>query len=113
MFYAVLYLASALYLIFFGCQLVLKLLLGEDGVAVKTGATVRSIEEGSVVAQVDGEEQVIPADTVLVALGRQGDAEAIAAWQGAAETVIAVGDCAEPRTIRNAIHTGARAALSL
>ncbi len=105
--------ADALYLKYVGRQLLLKKLLGEDGVAVKTGATVRSIEEGSVVAQVDGEEQVIPADTVMVALGRQVDAETIAAWQGAAATVIAVGDCAEPRTIRNAIHTGARAALSL
>ena len=105
--------ADALYLKYVGRQLLLKKLLGEDGVVVKIGATVRSIEEGVVVAQVDGEEQVIPADTILVALGRQGDAEAIAAWQGAAATVIAVGDCAEPRTIRNAIHTGARAALSL
>ncbi|MFC2029335.1 FAD-dependent oxidoreductase [Chloroflexota bacterium] len=105
--------ADALYLKYVGRHLLLKKMLGEDGVTVHTDAEVQSIEKGRVVARVNGEEQVIPADTVLSALGREGNGEAIAAWQGAAEEVIAVGDCAEPRTIRNAIHSGARAALSL
>ena len=71
-------------------------MVGDDGVEVYTSAEIKSIEDGRVIALVSGEERTIEADTVLVALGRYGDDEAIANWQDAAPQVIAVGDCAEP-----------------
>jgi hypothetical protein len=58
-------------------------------------------------------EWTIPADSVLVALGRCPNDELVASWRGVAPAVIAVGDCANPDAIRNAVHTAARAALGL
>ena len=105
--------ADAAYLKYVGRQLLLQKMLDEDGVPVVTGAEAKAVEAGGVVAEVDGERKVFPADTVLVALGRLPQDEAVAAWMDVAPQVIAVGDCVEPRTIRNAIHTGARVALNL
>lgn len=105
--------ADAPYLKYVGRQLLLEKMVGEDGVSVITGARIQTIEPGKVAFEVDGEHQELAADTVLVALGRQPNDEAVVAWQGAAAKVVSVGDCAEPRTIRNAIHTAARVALDL
>ncbi len=105
--------AEAPYLKYVGRQLLLKKMLAEENVPVITGAEVKSIGGAGVVALVEGEEQGFPADAVLVALGREPDEAIIEEWQGAAPTVIAIGDCAEPRTIRNAIHSADRAVLSL
>jgi 2,4-dienoyl-CoA reductase-like NADH-dependent reductase (Old Yellow Enzyme family)/thioredoxin reductase len=105
--------ADAPYLKYVGRQLLLKKMLADESVAVLTGASVEAVGSEGVVANVDGASRAFPADTVLVALGRKSDQEAIAAWQEAAPRVIAVGDCAEPRTIRNAMHSAARAVLSL
>lgn len=105
--------ADALYLKYVGRELLLKKMLAEGGVTVITNAKVQSIGKDGVAATVQGEKKVFPADTVLVALGREADGSAVATWQDAAPKVIAVGDCAEPRTIRNAIHSAARAVLSL
>jgi 2,4-dienoyl-CoA reductase-like NADH-dependent reductase (Old Yellow Enzyme family)/thioredoxin reductase len=105
--------ADAAYLKYVGRQLLLEKMIGEDGVSVVTNAEVQAIEAGKVIFSVNGEQQEIAADTVLVALGRRPNAEATAAWQDAAAKVVAVGDCAEPRTIRNAMHMAARVALDL
>ena len=105
--------ADAAYLKYVGRQLLLGIMLEEDGVSVVTDADIQAVEAEGVVAVVAGERQVFAADTVLVALGRQPNDAAMAAWQDVAAQVIPVGDCVEPRTIRNAIHTAARAALNL
>ena len=105
--------ADAPYLKYVGRRLLLQKMLDEEGVQVITNARVQSIGAEGVAALVADEEKVFAADTVLVALGRQADAETVAAWQDAAPRVIAIGDCVEPRTIRNAMHSAARVALNL
>jgi 2,4-dienoyl-CoA reductase-like NADH-dependent reductase (Old Yellow Enzyme family)/thioredoxin reductase len=107
------HIADAPYLKYVGRQMLLRNMLSEEGVAVSTGAKVVAIRDEGVAVRTDGREGLVPADTVVVALGRQVDSLSLAAWQGAAPKVILVGDCAEPGTVRNAIHTAARAALSL
>jgi 2,4-dienoyl-CoA reductase-like NADH-dependent reductase (Old Yellow Enzyme family)/thioredoxin reductase len=107
------HIADSPYLKYVGRQMMLREMLQEAGVQVVTGAVVRAIDAAGVVALVDGVEWIAPADTVLVALGRQADPALAAAWKDAAPEVIVVGDCLEPESVRNAIHTAARAALSL
>ncbi|RPI49035.1 MAG: FAD-dependent oxidoreductase, partial [Chloroflexi bacterium] len=105
--------ADAPYLQYVGRQLLLKKMLDEAGVTVITNARVKAIAGEGVSAEVNGETQVLPADSVLVALGRTADPGLQGKWRGAAPRVLAVGDCAEPRTIRHAIHSAARAVLGL
>jgi 2,4-dienoyl-CoA reductase-like NADH-dependent reductase (Old Yellow Enzyme family)/thioredoxin reductase len=105
--------ADAFYLRYIGRQLLIKKMLADDGVTVITGAQVQALEAGKVIAEVDGSTVEYPCDTVLTALGREGNPAVIEAWQDAAPSVVAVGDCVEPTTIRNAIHSAARAALSI
>lgn len=105
--------ADASYLGYVGRQLLLKKMLDEAGVTVITNACPKAITAGGVAAEVDGQPWVLPADTVLAALGRAADPELQSRWQGAAPQVLPIGDCAEPRTIRNAIHSAARAVFSL
>lgn len=107
------HIADAPYLKYVGRQMMLREMLQEAGVQVVTGAQVVRVTATGVVALLDGVEWEAAADTVLVALGRQSDPALIAAWQSAAPRVIAVGDCLVPESVRNAIHTAARAALNL
>jgi 2,4-dienoyl-CoA reductase-like NADH-dependent reductase (Old Yellow Enzyme family)/thioredoxin reductase len=105
--------ADASYIQYVGRQLLLKKMLDEAGVTVVTNARVNAITAEGVAAEVGGEMQTYPADSVLIAWGRTPDPELQNKWRGVAPQVLAVGDCAEPRTIRNAIHSAARAVLGL
>jgi NADPH-dependent 2,4-dienoyl-CoA reductase/sulfur reductase-like enzyme len=107
------HIADAAYLKYCGRQMMLQEMLQEAGVQVVTGAVVRQVTPTGVVAMLNGVEWTAPADSVVVALGRQADPALAAAWQGAAPQVLSVGDCLEPESVRNAIHTAARAALNL
>ncbi len=105
--------ADAAYLKYVGRQLLLKKMLAEANVPVVCAAQVKAVESEGVRVEVAGEGKLIPADSVLVALGRLADEAAVATWQGVAPQVIAIGDCAEPKTIRNAVHSADRAVLNL
>lgn len=104
---------DAPYLKYIGRQLLLRKMIDEEGVMVATGATVKSVGPDGVVALVDGVEWLARADTVVVALGRSPNDEVIAGWQDALPTVIPVGDCVDPVSIRSAIHGAARTVLNL
>jgi hypothetical protein len=54
-----------------------------------------------------------PADNVILALGRAPRRELIDALKASGLEVREVGDCVEPRTIWNAVHEGANAALEI
>ncbi len=105
--------ADASYLQYVGRQLLLKKMLDEAGVTVVTNARATAIGGDGVAADVGGTATTYPADSVLVAWGRTTDPGLPGHWQGVAPQVLAVGDCAEPRTIRHAIHSASRAVLSL
>jgi NADPH-dependent 2,4-dienoyl-CoA reductase/sulfur reductase-like enzyme len=55
----------------------------------------------------------IPADTVVLAVGQRADRSLIGDLKGKIATVYAVGDCAEPLKIIDAIHEGARVCLEI
>ncbi len=56
----------------------------------------------------DGEERTIEADTVVLAAGAVPDAALYDAIKGKVSEVYRIGDCLEPRTIRDAISEGFR-----
>jgi NADPH-dependent 2,4-dienoyl-CoA reductase/sulfur reductase-like enzyme len=89
--------------------------LGELGVDLRAECEVTSItDEGVVVKNADGEEVLIPADTVVLALGYVADSELMRSALGSfAREVFAIGDCVAPRRIVDAISEGARLALEI
>jgi len=64
--------------------------------------------EGVIITTRDGEERTIAADTVVLAAGSVPDAALYDAIKGKVAEVYQIGDCAEPRTIRDAISEGFR-----
>jgi len=64
--------------------------------------------EGVIITTRDGEERTIAADTVVLAAGAVPDAALYEAVKGKVAEVYRIGDCAEPRTIRDAISEGFR-----
>lgn len=105
--------ADAAYLKYVGRHLLLVKMMEEAGVEVMTGTSVKSIGAGSVTAVQAGKEITVKADTVVSALGRVPAACKAGEWSDVAPKVILVGDCVEPKSIRGAIHTAARAVLNL
>ena len=79
-----------------------------------TGLRCTSIEDDGVhVVDGDGNEQVLPADTVVLCTGYKSLADQRDAFRGTAFHVIPAGDCVQPGLIKDAIRTGFDAALSL
>ncbi len=61
----------------------------------------------------DGEEQQIDVDTLIIAQGVEPDRELLPALKEEFPEVIAIGDCVEPRSAKEAIHEGFHAALHI
>ncbi len=64
--------------------------------------------EGVNITTKDGEERTIEADTVVLAAGSVPDNALYEAVKGKISEVYSIGDCVEPRTIRDAISEGFR-----
>jgi 2,4-dienoyl-CoA reductase-like NADH-dependent reductase (Old Yellow Enzyme family)/thioredoxin reductase len=96
-------------------QLLMELMHGEPNLRVRAGAKVKAITgEGVVFNYRDlSWEETAPADNVILALGRAPRRELADALRAAGLEVREVGDCVEPRTIWNAVHEGAAAALEI
>lgn len=69
--------------------------------------SVRVVDEGLVITK-DGKEQTIEADSILPTSPLKADKSLFESLKGAAAEVYAVGDCAEPRMIVDAIADGWR-----
>ncbi|MBR6522515.1 MAG: FAD-dependent oxidoreductase [Oscillospiraceae bacterium] len=88
--------------------------LGELAVDVRTGLKGKRIaDEGIYCETADGSEILIPADTVIVAVGMQPDREKVDALRGTAPRVHIIGDCLKPGLIRDAVFRGYHAALDI
>ena len=61
----------------------------------------------------EGKEDIIEADTVVMAMGMKARIETRDSFQGVAFDVIPVGDCVQAGTLVRATHTGYNAALRL
>ena len=81
--------------------------LEQDGVRTITGARCTAVSgEGVHVEYQDGRPEVIPADSVILAVGMRSNAGVFEAMYDCAPEVIPIGDCIRPATIRQASRTG-------
>lgn len=87
---------------------VLQGYLQEAKVRVLSSVTLRGVENGGMrVAHPDGKEEVVAADTVILALGRRSNGQLARELAGKVPELYLVGDCVEPRRITMAIHEAA------
>jgi len=65
---------------------------------------VLEIRLDGVLVENEGTQKVIPADTVILAVGSQSNNELYHALQGKLESLSIIGDAAKPRKVLDAIH---------
>ncbi|MFU8796811.1 MAG: FAD-dependent oxidoreductase [Dehalococcoidia bacterium] len=84
------------------------------GVTLLTGVTCDEIGEGSIrVTTADGEERIIEADSVVIAVGYRADRSLCEALEGVVPEMHCIGDACEPRRILDAVTEGYRTGLAL
>ena len=91
-----------------------ELLLGRmasQGISMMVSAKVERVQEGRVLVDCRGEEKWLEAETIVLALGSQPERGPLKDLEGKVSSVVAVGDCVEPRRAREAIHEGFLAGL--
>jgi 2,4-dienoyl-CoA reductase-like NADH-dependent reductase (Old Yellow Enzyme family)/thioredoxin reductase len=80
--------------------------LKQMGVRMETGTTVEAITEKGVKVNRKGEPAFIEGDFVVLAVGLKSDPALPGKFQQAAPEVFFIGDCVEPRMIKEAIEEG-------
>jgi len=97
--------------IFVAARMHLLKLLAEADAKVLTSTNVLKIaDEGVTVADKDGKQSILEADTVVLACGMTSKEELSAALKDKVPEVYTIGDCAEPRKVINAMWEGFRLA---
>ena len=85
--------------------------LAAKGVAMLTGVRYEEItDKGLIFRDSQGKRTTIEADTIVLAAGARPSAQLANELKGKVRLLYAIGDCVEPRRIREAIHDGARVA---
>ncbi len=88
--------------------------LQAKGVTILTGVEYEEISDsGVVIRNGAGERKVVEADTVVLAAGAKPNTELLALVEGKVSKVLCVGDCVQPRGIREAVEEGCRAGLTI
>jgi len=82
--------------------------LREAGIRMETNAIVEEITDRGVRAKRDGASEFFPGDTVVLAVGFTPNKELGERLRGKVPTLYSIGDCIEPRRIREAIEEGFR-----
>ena len=86
----------------------------EESVHAYCSAKVLSVEDNGVkILDAQGQEQLLEADTVLVAAGMRATSEKYDCWHDLAEEVIPIGDCRKASKILEAMRTGYCAGLTI
>jgi hypothetical protein len=86
----------------------IRALLGLAGIAVETGLNLAWVEgKCAAFTKVDGSEEIIPADTLILCQGRKPLNQLAAQLAGRGFTIHTVGDARTPRSYGNAIHEAA------
>jgi 2,4-dienoyl-CoA reductase-like NADH-dependent reductase (Old Yellow Enzyme family)/thioredoxin reductase len=89
-------------------------LMHDCGVQFKTEVSLKLISKNGVtVTDKKDNRYAIPADTVVIALGCKSRKQTIEALAELAPVVHVIGDCANPRNLRYAIHDGFNIAVEL
>ncbi len=88
--------------------------LEAKGVSILTGVEYEEITEAGVIVRTrEGERRTVEADTVVLAAGAKPNTDLLASIEGKVPQVFCVGDCIEPRGIREAVEGGYRVGLTL
>jgi 2,4-dienoyl-CoA reductase-like NADH-dependent reductase (Old Yellow Enzyme family)/thioredoxin reductase len=88
--------------------------LAELGIEMLLNTTAQGItNKGVVVVDVEGNKQVVEADTIILATGFKPDKELEGKLKGVALGVYAIGDCVKPGKIWGAIESAWRIALQI
>ena len=88
--------------------------LSEKGVTLLTGVRYNEVTSGGIVVTTkDGEKKIFKADTIVLAAGAVPDQKLYEDIKGKVPEVHCIGDCVEPRTIRDAIGDGYRIGLQI
>jgi pyruvate/2-oxoglutarate dehydrogenase complex dihydrolipoamide dehydrogenase (E3) component len=88
--------------------------LSAKGVTMLTGVKYEEVNnEGLVITTGDGEKRTIPADTIVLAARSRPNTELLQQLGDSVPEIYQVGDCVEPRGIREAIADGLRVACAL
>jgi len=88
--------------------------LNAKGVTMLTGVKYEEVnDKGLVITTGDGEKRTIPADTIVLAAGSKPNTELLQQLGDSVPELYQVGDCVEPRGIREAIADGLRVACAL
>ncbi len=87
--------------------------LRAQGVALHRKATVTAIGAGEVTFEMDGAEQSVPADQVIISMGAQPDTSLADELANTGLQVHSIGDCAEVGYIEGAMLSGRRVALGI
>ncbi|MDR2487591.1 MAG: FAD-dependent oxidoreductase [Clostridiales Family XIII bacterium] len=88
--------------------------LAQEGVAIRTGTKGLEVnDEGLKVETPDGTQEVIPADTVIVAVGQRALRGEVEKLLDAAPIVQTIGDCVRPGKVTDALVRGYYAGLDI
>jgi NADH dehydrogenase FAD-containing subunit len=80
--------------------------LKQRGIRMETHTTVEAITEKGVKVSRKGEAAFIEADFVVLAVGLKSDSTLEEKFRSAAPEVVFIGDCVQPRMIKEAIEEG-------
>jgi 2,4-dienoyl-CoA reductase (NADPH2) len=78
--------------------------LRELGISMVSSAKVERITDKGVMVKIDGEDKLIEADTVIIAVGHRSNNKLLEELKWKALEVYGIGDCVEPRTALEAIR---------
>jgi 2,4-dienoyl-CoA reductase (NADPH2) len=78
--------------------------LRELGISMVSSAKVERITDKGVMVKIDGENKLIEADTVVIAVGHRSNNKLLEELKAKAPEVYGIGDCVEPRTALEAIR---------
>jgi len=83
------------------------------GVALRPRTTLLEIQEDGVVVRTESGEEVIPADTVILAVGAVSVTDLANEMEGSDIPLITIGDAMTPRKITDAVREGFESALTI
>ena len=87
--------------------------LGEKGAQIRVLTKVTGILPGGVEMEFDGRKEILPVDTIVLAVGTRANDELEATLREESVEFYKIGDCATPRKAIDAIHEGFKAGLRI
>jgi pyruvate/2-oxoglutarate dehydrogenase complex dihydrolipoamide dehydrogenase (E3) component len=87
--------------------------LRKMGIRMETKTLVERITEKGVEVVRNGTAEFIPGDNIILAAGLKADPDRIDSFRGVAPEIFSIGDCVQPRMIKEAMEEGFAAGLRI